>query len=71
MHSLGTIEGKLDGMNQRLDNFHDRVEIHDTKISDMEKWQANLKGMIAVITAVGSAIGGTIIVLITKYFSNR
>ena len=68
MHSLGNIEGKLDGVNQRLDTINGRLNAHDEKIDEIEIWRANLKGMIAILTTIGGALAGLAVTVVRWYF---
>ena len=58
-HSLGRIEGKLDGLNKRIDVSNGRLIKHEQDLNKLKTGQTILKTKAAIFAA-----GGALIVLI-------
>ena len=70
--SLGRIEGKIDGINQRLDKMNGTLKSHDEKIDDLEGFVNEIKGQekqITKIASIGGAIAGGFITAVYWIFS--
>jgi len=65
---LGEINGKLEGICERLDKINGTLSKHDDKINDLETFKDNLQGRMSVISAISGFIGGLISLLI-RYFT--
>lgn len=65
---LGEINGKLDGICQRLNKINGTIAKHEDKINDLETFRDNLQGRMSVISATSGFIGG-IISLIIHYLN--
>ena len=62
MLTLGKLDGKLDGVLDRLDISNGRIEKNEDRLSRVEAWQNNIKGRVTIIsTGVGILV--TFIVL--------
>ena len=62
MLTLGKLDGKLDGVLDRLDISNGRIEKNEDRLSRVEAWQNNMKGRVTIIsTGVGILV--TFIVL--------
>lgn len=50
MLMLGRLEGKLDALISQVGTVNNRLEAHEGRISDLERWRAYLVG-------IGAAVG--------------
>jgi len=67
MRAIGNLEGKIDGINFRLDTLNGRVGKHDDKINIIESNQQYRRGQIVII---GAIVGG-VISFVWNFISNR
>ena len=62
MRAVGRLEGKVDGINQRLDGINGTLKNHDEKIGTLSNDVSQIKGKAAIIGslfgAVAAVIGG-------------
>lgn len=65
---LGEINGKLEGICQRLDKINGRLDRHDSKINELESFRDNLQGKLSIISSIGGFIGGIISFWFSKLF---
>ncbi len=65
---LGEINGKLEGICQRLDKINGTLAKHEDSINDLKTFRDNLQGRMSVISAISGFIGG-IISLIIHYLN--
>ena len=49
MNMLGKIDGRLDGIDQRLSFSNNRLAKHDEQIDGIQSWQNNMKGKLSII----------------------
>ena len=65
---LGQIDGKVDGIINRLDRMNGTLIEHSKKINLLETFRDNLRGQMGVIGAVAGFLGAVITMLI-NYFT--
>mgnify|MGYP001596289113 CR=1 FL=1 len=65
--SVGRLEGKVDGINARLDRTNGSIAKHAEKIDMIEADANQLKGKIAVWGIIFGLIGSTVVVVINKF----
>lgn len=63
---LGRIEGKLDEIDTRFDDFKDHIESHSERITELEGLKNKAWGFIIAVGAAGAAVGTSI----TKAFAS-
>lgn len=63
----GREEGKIDGINQRLDTVNGRLGKHDDRLGILDSFKDNLKGKVAVISLLVGGIGAFLGNLIISY----
>lgn len=51
---LGRIEGKLDAVLERIGEQQNRLNNHGDRLGRLERWQAKLLGMAAVIAIIAT-----------------
>lgn len=49
---IGRLEGKVDGINKRLDISNGRIAKNEEKINALESFKDNLQGRIVVVVAI-------------------
>jgi hypothetical protein len=49
---VGRIEGKLDGIDEKLGRTLDELKSHDARITAVEKWQWKAAGVLALIAFI-------------------
>lgn len=72
--TLGRLEGKVDGINQRLDTTNGRTSKLEAKVDSLEKTREQSKGMKSSwreVLGFITGIGGVGIALLSLYFSNK
>lgn len=50
----------LNYIRDSVDRIEGKLDRHDDRINDVEKWQANAAGKVTMLAAVFSALGGFI-----------
>lgn len=65
--SLGRIEGKVDGINQRLDKVNGTLKDHSDKINLLETFRDNLQGRMTIIGAIAGFLGALITTIINRF----
>jgi len=64
LKAIGNLEGKVDGINSRLDRVNGTIKTHDDRINDNEhKIDVNI-GKVSVASAILGFIGACIIAFI-------
>ena len=58
---LGTMDGKIDGINNRLDKINGSLVNHDDRINVNEHKIDTLSGKIKVIGAIATIIAGAVV----------
>ena len=66
--TLGRMEGKIDGINQRLDRMNGTLRTHDEKIDELQSFRDNIQGRMSVIGAIGGVFGAAITALVEFLF---
>lgn len=77
--SLGRVEGNQDAMEARMDRFEkalgegftkveDTLEKINARLARIETKEAERKGALAVLAAIGAVVVGIVSSLITKFF---
>jgi len=61
LKALGKVEGKVDGINERLDKVNGTLKNHDERINVNEHKVDTMSGKIKVVGAIATIIAGTII----------
>ena len=61
---LGQIDGKVDGIIDRLDKMNGTLIEHSKKINILETFRDNLQGRMSIIGAVAGFIGAVITIFI-------
>lgn len=67
---LGEINGKLDGICQRLDKMNGRLDKHEDKINELETFRDNLQGRLSILSAIAGFVGALISMFFRKFFNN-
>lgn len=57
---LSRIEQTLARIDERTKNFDDRSQDHEKRIRSLEEKEARRGGVIATLTAIGSAVGAAL-----------
>lgn len=66
MRSLGNLEGKVDGINERLDKLNGSVARHEKSIQGLDILNAERKGAWKVTAVVAGAVSTFIYFLLNK-----
>jgi len=64
LKALGNIEGKIDGINKRLDKINGSLSNHDDRINLNEHKVDTLSGKIKVIGALATVVAGSLLACI-------
>ena len=67
MRAIGRLEGKVDGINQRLDSTNGSIKTHDDKIRSLEIDVASIKTTASIL---GGA-AGLLITIIWSYIKDK
>ena len=65
--SVGRLEGKVDGINARLDRTNGSIAKHDEKIDCLEANDNQLKGKMAIFGTIFGLIGGIIMAIVGRF----
>lgn len=65
MRAIGNLEGKIDGINQRLDVSNGRLSKHDEKIQSLEISRGELKGGSKIFMMFVGAVGALIMFVLS------
>ena len=68
MFKLGSIEGRLDGIIDRLNIVNGRLGSHANKINDLEDFNLVMKTRINIISGIVVGVVSIISFIIGKYF---
>jgi len=66
---LGQIEGKVDGINKRLDIMNGSNKTRDNRINELEHSVDTMKGKTAIIVALSLAFLSGIMTLVINYLN--
>ena len=66
LKALGNIEGKVDGINQRLDRVNGNIKNHDDRINEIEHTQDVMTGKATIIGTILGLIGAGIVALLKQ-----
>jgi len=64
---LGEINGKLTGIQDRLDKINGSIQRHEDRINALESFKDNFEGRMSIISAIGGFIGGIITILLNWF----
>jgi len=65
--ALGRLEGKVDGMNQRLDKINGNLESHAKKIDRLENQVAVIKGKSTMLGAIAGFLVSVIAAMVAFF----
>ena len=65
--AIGRLEGKVDGINNRLDRINGSLGNHDDRINDLESSCSSIKGQASILGILGGIIVSAIVASI-KFF---
>jgi hypothetical protein len=66
MRSLGNLEAKVDGINERLDRINGTLEHHTEDIKDLELVNSERKGAWKVMVVIAGAVSTLIYFVLNK-----
>ena len=67
---LGQIDGKVDGIINRLDRMNGILIEHSKKLNVFETFRDNLQGRMTIIGAIAGFLGAVITMLINYFTKN-
>jgi len=67
---LGQIDGKVDGIINRLDRMNGTLIEHSRKLNVFETFRDNLQGRMTIIGAIAGFLGAVITMLINYFTKN-
>ena len=67
IRGLGRVEGKVDGINKRLDTMNGSISNHDTRINANETHIDKMTGKATVIGGVMGFIGAAVIAFFSLF----
>lgn len=68
---LGRLDGKVDGINQRLDTVNGRLGKHDKGIESLNLTRATQAGSQKVIALIWNTLVATAVSYLTVYWTNK
>ena len=69
--SIGRLEGKVDGINSRLDKANGSLINHDKRINKVEDGAANISGKATVIGAIAGFLVSVVVVTYNFLFKSQ
>ena len=66
MNMLGRIDGRLEGIENRLDVSNGRLAEHDKQITRHEAWQNNMKGKLSVLGLAWGVVITMLAIVVNK-----
>ena len=51
-HKIGSIETKVDGIRDDFQDFMERFDKHDNRLSEIERFKNHMMGVVAVVSLI-------------------